>query len=134
MLIDPRRSWQGEWKIAAMRIYWSLKSIPELSGLPPLARARAWFCCVHKTYRHWQTWLGFVSFLAASFVLILVLPVLVFRFRLSFAFAIVIMVVILAPILTWFGHVQSKMIRPYLREYFQSQSTKSENKTSKKPV
>ena len=39
-----------------MQFYWSLKSIPELSGLPRAERGRRWRSVCWKTFRHWQTW------------------------------------------------------------------------------
>ena len=39
-----------------MRIYWSLKSIPELAGLPPAERRRVWRTACWDAYRHWQVW------------------------------------------------------------------------------
>ncbi|MEK7993726.1 MAG: hypothetical protein AAB403_07980 [Planctomycetota bacterium] len=39
-----------------MQIYWSLKSIPELSVLPRAERGRRWRAVSWKTFRHWQTW------------------------------------------------------------------------------
>jgi hypothetical protein len=44
-----------------MQIYWSLKSIPELSELPLGERWRLWYTALWKTPRHWQVWVaGFV--------------------------------------------------------------------------
>lgn len=39
-----------------MQIYWSFKSIPELSGMPAAERGRVWRAVSWKTLRHWQTW------------------------------------------------------------------------------
>lgn len=44
-----------------MQIYWTLKSIPELSALPRGERGRAWRRVSIKTYRHWQTWVGLLA-------------------------------------------------------------------------
>ena len=44
-----------------MPIYWSLKSIPELSNLPSNARVRVWQRVYRKTFLHWQTWLGLIA-------------------------------------------------------------------------
>lgn len=41
-----------------MRIYLTLKSIPELTPLPPNERRLAWYACSKATFRHWQTWAG----------------------------------------------------------------------------
>ena len=44
-----------------MQIYWTLKSIPELSGLPSEERMRVWRAAYWKTKRHWQFWAGLVG-------------------------------------------------------------------------
>jgi hypothetical protein len=41
-----------------MRIYLTLKSIPELTALPANERRLAWYACSKATFRHWQTWAG----------------------------------------------------------------------------
>ena len=49
-----------------MKIYTSLKSIPELADLSPQERMIAWHSCQGKTNAHWQTWVGsFVALLVA---------------------------------------------------------------------
>lgn len=49
-----------------MKIYTSLKSIPELADLTPQERLIAWHSCQGKTNAHWQTRVGsFVALLAA---------------------------------------------------------------------
>ncbi len=44
-----------------MPIYWTLKSVPELSHLPRQERGRAWRRVGYKTLRHWQAWLGLIA-------------------------------------------------------------------------
>jgi len=44
-----------------MQIYWTLKSIPELSALPPGERGRVWRVAYRETKRHWQYWAGLVG-------------------------------------------------------------------------
>jgi len=39
-----------------MQLYWGLKSIPELAGLPSAERGRVWRAAYRQTFRHWQTW------------------------------------------------------------------------------
>ncbi|MBK0167488.1 hypothetical protein [Klebsiella sp. S69] len=39
-----------------MKIYWTLKSIPELSQLPLKERGKRWRCAYWRTFRHWETW------------------------------------------------------------------------------
>ena len=41
-----------------MRIYWTLKSIPELQSVPKAERGRIWRRGYVKSFRHWQTWVG----------------------------------------------------------------------------
>jgi hypothetical protein len=44
-----------------MQIYWTLKSIPELSGLPLKERMRVWRAAHWKITRHWQYWASLVG-------------------------------------------------------------------------
>ena len=39
-----------------MKLYFSLKSIPELTGLSPAERRLAWHACKGMAWRRWQTW------------------------------------------------------------------------------
>lgn len=41
-----------------MKIYWTLKSIPELAGLTACERKRRWHSAYKSVFRHWQTWSG----------------------------------------------------------------------------
>lgn len=43
-----------------MKIYWTLKSIPELKNLSPGDRGRRWQSAYKSAFRHWQTWGGLV--------------------------------------------------------------------------
>jgi hypothetical protein len=43
-----------------MNIYWTLKSVPELSGLPSRERGRVWRAVSLKTFRHWEVWVALV--------------------------------------------------------------------------
>src|SRR4029453_6936330 len=116
--------------------YWSLKSIPELAELPLLARSRAWFICVHKTFRHWQTWLGclsgFAPLLFFFFMFFSLWPSLVLslvEFGRNF-WPTVLLVALGAGLLSvpgimLFGNIQAEVIRPYLREYLARRSAKS---------
>jgi SNF family Na+-dependent transporter len=51
-----------------MPIYWTLKSIPELSNLSLAERNRSWAHIRSKAFRHWQTWLGLLACAAFSAV------------------------------------------------------------------
>lgn len=44
-----------------MKIYWSLKSIPELAEIPTKQRKEIWRRCLRKAHRNWWTWLGVVG-------------------------------------------------------------------------
>ncbi len=41
-----------------MKIYLSIKSIPELKDLEPLHRKKIWRTNFRKAFNHWQTWVG----------------------------------------------------------------------------
>ncbi|WP_313715285.1 hypothetical protein [Atlantibacter hermannii] len=41
-----------------MRIYWTLKSIPELSNLQVQERRKRWKRVYKSCFRHWETWAG----------------------------------------------------------------------------
>jgi hypothetical protein len=51
-----------------MQFYWSLKSIPELSGLPPRERRRIWRAAYWKTFRHWQIWAAGIAILLFTLI------------------------------------------------------------------
>jgi len=42
-------------------LYWSLKSYPELAPLQPNERRIVSRACWWHSFRHWQTWLAFLS-------------------------------------------------------------------------
>jgi hypothetical protein len=44
-----------------MKVYWSWRSIPELSGLPSAERARLLLECRGKVVRHWQVWVAILT-------------------------------------------------------------------------
>ena len=39
-------------------IYWSIRSLPEVSGLSRAEQKAAWKACYRKAYGQWQFWLG----------------------------------------------------------------------------
>ena len=49
-----------------MRVYWSLKDIPELTRLAPSERRDAWMQASHKSLRHWQVWGAIILFVAGT--------------------------------------------------------------------
>jgi hypothetical protein len=51
-----------------MQFYWSLKNIPELSGLSSQDRGRVWRTAHWKIYRHWQVWLALVGLGLCTFI------------------------------------------------------------------
>ncbi|MCW5300527.1 hypothetical protein DXT88_20360 [Herbaspirillum lusitanum] len=44
-----------------MRIYWTLRQIPELASLSSTERSASWRRIYPKTFRHWQTWAGLIN-------------------------------------------------------------------------
>lgn len=44
-----------------MKLYWSLKQIPEFSGLDRRQRLARWQAVSLRLHRHWQTWLGLLA-------------------------------------------------------------------------
>ena len=124
-----------------MTFYCSLKSIPELTHLPARMRWRAWWACVNKTSRHWQTWLAYAAagapilvyfalfiWLAPSSLLAssesdrdLWLPIVL---------AGIGVLLVSVPGILIFSHIQCEIIRPYLREYLATRSKKSDDTAS----
>lgn len=43
-----------------MKIYWTLKQIPELSSLSFQERGKRWGKAYKKSFRHWENWLGVI--------------------------------------------------------------------------
>jgi hypothetical protein len=66
---SPHRTAAAE---ISMKVYWSWRSIPELSGLSSAERARLLLGCRRKVLRHWQVWLailvGALGFIGAAFL------------------------------------------------------------------
>jgi len=124
-----------------MTFYWTLKSIPELTQLPARMRWRAWYACVDKTFRHWQTWLACAAAVA---------PILVFLFlgllmwpassspaelashdeALPVFLAALGVFLLSLPGILIFGQIQSEIIRPYLRAYLAARNKVSDDTTS----
>ncbi len=94
-----------------MQIYWTLKSIPELSGLPRAARGRAWRAVSWKTFRHWQTWVSLAGLALCSgigvYLASLIDP--------STTSLIIGGVIASGPAGFVYGQVVTAMARPYLR-------------------
>jgi hypothetical protein len=124
-----------------MTFYYSMKSIPELTQLPARMRWRAWFACVHKTLRHWQTWLAcgaaqapilvfFALFIWLAPSSLLALGESGRDFWLPIVLAGLGVVLLSAPGILIFSHIQSEIIRPYLREYLAARSETSDDTIS----
>ena len=47
--------------MAVMRIYWTIKSIPELAGLPPDQQRRLWREGYWQAFRHWSMWVSLAA-------------------------------------------------------------------------
>ena len=43
-----------------MRLYWTIKSIPELQSLTKDQRKAAWGYAYPKTFKKWEVWIGFL--------------------------------------------------------------------------
>ena len=113
-----------------MRIYWTLKSIPELDGLESSQRRKIWRACCLRPFRHWPAWVAFLSpFLLMSVGAIFGIwldgetwilfggasPELE-KLRFPVATACLTLGSGLAASII-FGQVFSRIMRPYLRDY-----------------
>lgn len=104
-----------------MKLYWTLKSIPELAPLSPPDRDRVWSACFLKSLRYWQTWIGMLLIpiwgsgpawalrtllvwngMNASVAYLVTIPI----FGVGFLLGIVVA-----------RHIIVAQIRPYLRAY-----------------
>jgi len=43
-----------------MKIYWTLRNIPELSSVTAQERKRRWKQAYRSTFHHWETWVGLI--------------------------------------------------------------------------
>ncbi len=43
-----------------MKIYWTMKSVPELAALPKQERREVWRWANRQAFKHWQTWVGLI--------------------------------------------------------------------------
>ena len=53
-----------------MRIYWNIKSVPELAGLSKQEREQVLKAFRSKAFRHWQTWVAFVALIVWLLVVV----------------------------------------------------------------
>jgi hypothetical protein len=51
----------GEWQVGLMKIYWTHRSIPELSGLSREESGRVWRAAYWRSLRDWRMWAWLVG-------------------------------------------------------------------------
>ena len=95
-----------------MTIYWTLKSIPELSGLPREEQVRAWRAVCWKAFRHWEVWVALAGVVLGIFLGN------IFSRRIGGAVGGAIGSFI-------FSQVAIHFARPYLRDYLLSEEIKN---------
>ncbi|MEO2019970.1 MAG: hypothetical protein ABGZ53_37020 [Fuerstiella sp.] len=108
---------------ASATIFWSYRSIPELSGLSRADQKAVWKACHRKAYGHWQCWLGvgIVTAIACGTVFIAMIflmgwldPGQSMLFVIGYLALQVAGVVFFTLGIT---HVQIRYTRPYLQTY-----------------
>ncbi len=108
-----------------MRIYWNIKSVPEVAGLSKQERELVLKAVRWKYLRHWQTWVTFVAF----FVWILVVMSLVDSIR-GGQWATILRVLVIVAAVGIPGllasHVNSQMTRPYIRALVKSSESSTD--------
>ena len=95
------------------KIYWNLKSIPELKDLPTRQRWKAWFVCVNKAHKHWRVRLAFL-FTAVVPQSLLFLMLIVYE---QLLVGLILFCVLMIPAIMIFSQIQCEAIRPYLKKY-----------------
>ena len=100
-----------------MKMYWSLRSVPELADLPPAERRRLWRECWGKVLRHWQVWLLFLLFYSGLLGVLVVAAWLALVVGLGWPLALILVSGV------WGGafgflldQVSIPLARPYLRQ------------------
>jgi 4-amino-4-deoxy-L-arabinose transferase-like glycosyltransferase len=103
-----------------MKIYWSAKSIPELSKLSETERKKVWKACYLQSLRLWQTWLGAVACGAAGGFLGYCLSNWIGEYGAPKTWQMIVAALAggLAAII--FSQVQIALLRPYIRGYLDS--------------
>jgi hypothetical protein len=102
-----------------MTLYWSLKSYPELAPLQPNECRAVSRACWWHSFRHWQTWVAFLS----QFVFIyggVGLGMMLDGFPQSTQFPTLTLVFFClgsSVALAIFTQVYSRMVRPHFRRY-----------------
>jgi len=104
-----------------MRIYWTIKSIPELSALPWNERLTAWAACCWRqpgSLRGWRFWaLESVHLLTVALTVYLITQ----ASTLSRGFVIFGAVLLLSFV---YKQITYPMMRPYIRLYLQDKRVK----------
>jgi hypothetical protein len=109
---------------ASATIFWSYRSLPELSGLSRAEQKAAWQACYTKAYGHWQFWLGFGLVVIICTAIQHPVDLLIRRWfdfdqpRLIIIGKLVFLVPCLSIAMT---HVQIRYTRPHLRAFLDSQ-------------
>jgi len=97
-----------------MKIYWTIKSVPEFSGMSKKQINEIWIPCYWKTYKHWQQW-----FMMSISILSIVAPVyLLATGSLLHVNTLSFILIIVVPALVWFlwGHYSIVLGLPYIRD------------------
>jgi hypothetical protein len=107
-------------------IYWTLKSVPELSHLPRQERGRAWRAVSWKTLRHWQFWSVFIGVIlgagASAFLALFVIWRLGGSSNAQLYGGLAAMLFVALPGMVASNQVMTNLARPYLRAYLAARS------------
>lgn len=96
-----------------MKIYWTLRSIPELADLPGPERRRLWRACYRRTWRDWRFLLAFVLLVALLSGAMFAVGILL---RHNPRLYIVCQLTIAGVWGALFGYVVTLLVRPHIRE------------------
>ena len=99
-----------------MKLYWSLKSIPELADLPKKDRYEIWKACYSMVWRSWK------SIILHIILIILFISVLTVIYNTFDKFIIGLLVAVSIGAICGFieQQVAIYIIRPHIREYLSS--------------
>ncbi len=92
-----------------MKIYWTLKSIPELEGVSKSTIRKIWIRAYWKTYYHWQQWI-------MSSTIIIYSIYVTSEHAQTNTFIALIGVLGIIILLMWF-QVSIALARPYIKQY-----------------
>src|SRR5258705_5860726 len=115
-----------------MQFYWTNKSYPELRDLTPAERRDVSHACWVRPFRHWQTWVAFLSQLIFAWLGLAVGSLIDGWGRIWFGAPATDLVEVHAPVATAilfmlgciigtviFTQVYGHMLRPYLKRYLE---------------